>query len=135
MGQESSGSPLRKKSSKQVQSLPYEFGSSWGSRLRKIRPILNELRRNSDFEAWSRELWHLGSWWLEVAGEEAAGIVFDLIEEFKREQAQCKNLMVIPSICGNLFLDKLQAKALVRGVDVDIIVIIAICFVDVDGKE
>lgn len=113
LGQESSGSPLRKKSSKQIQSLSSEFGSSWGSRLRKARQVLNEHRRNSDFEAWSRELWHLGSWWLEVSGEEAAGIVFDLIEEFKREHAQFKNLLVIPLVCDNLFLDKLQVKALV----------------------
>lgn len=119
MGQESSGSPLRKKSSKQqIQSFSQDpqdsNNSSWGSRIQKIRPIINEHRRNCDFEAWSRELWNLGSWWLEVSGEEAAGIVFDLIEEYKWEEAKFKNLMMIPTICGNMFLDKLQAKALVR---------------------
>jgi hypothetical protein len=115
VGQESSGSPLRKKSSKQSLALSNEFSSSWGTRLQKIRPIINEHRRNSNFEAWSRELWHLGSWWLEVAGDEAAGIVFDLIEEFKREHAQSKHLLMIPTVCDNLFLDKLQAKSLVSG--------------------
>ena len=90
-----------------------DLGSSWGSRLRKLRPILNEHRRNSDFESWTREIWQLGNWWLEVSGEEAAGVIYDLVDEIKKEQAKGKGVLVIPTICGNLFLDKLQAKSLV----------------------
>lgn len=117
MNSESPGSPLRKKVSKQnIKIHPQPFvsaSSSWGSRLWKFRLILEEHRRNCDFEAWSRDLWQLGNWWLEVAGEEAAGIVFDLVDEFKKEQAQSQGRIMIPIVCGDLFLDKLQAKALV----------------------
>lgn len=115
MNQDSPGSPLKKKSAKQANYSigSIDFTSSWGYRLKKLRQILNEHRRNSDFEAWSREIWQLGNLWLEVSGEEAAGIVYDLVNEFKQEQAQFKRFLVIPKICGNLFLDKLQAKALV----------------------
>ena len=122
MNYESPGSPLRKKPAKQqnqiyqqqFNSIPSSSSSSWGSRLRKYRPILDEHRQNNDFEAWSRDLWQLGNWWLEVTGEEAAGIVFDLVDEFKREQAQSKGLIMIPTVCSDLLLDKLQAKALVK---------------------
>lgn len=111
------GNSLKKKLSKQniqIHQQPFiSASSSWGSRLRKFRPILDEHRRNCDFEAWSRDLWQLGNWWLEVAGEEVAGIVFDLVDEFKKEQAQSKGRIMIPIACGDLFLDKLQAKALV----------------------
>lgn len=115
MNRDSPGSPLKKKSAKQPNYTigTLDFVSSWGSRLKKFLPVLNEHRRNSDFDAWSREIWQLGNLWLYVSGEEAAGIVYDLVNEFKQEQAQAKHLLVIPKICGNLFLDKLQAKALV----------------------
>lgn len=116
MNQDSPGSPLRKKSAKQQNYTigSVDFTSSWGSRLKKLRPILNKHRRNFDFDAWSREIWQLGNLWLEVSGEEAAGIVYDLVNEFKQEQTQFKRFLIIPKICGNLFLDKLQAKALVN---------------------
>lgn len=116
MNQDSPGSPLRKKSTKKSNYTvgTIDFTSSWGSRLRKFGPVIDEHRRNSDFEAWSREIWQLGNIWLEISGEEAAGTVYDLVNEFKREQAQFQNLAVIPKICSNLFLDKLQAKALVK---------------------
>ena len=86
---------------------------SWNTRIRKLRPIINEHRNNLDFEAWSREIWGLGNWWLEVAGEEVAGIVADLIDEFKREFSQAKGILMIPIISGNLYLDQLLAKSLV----------------------
>ena len=122
MNSDSMGSPLRKKPSSQQNQIPFQPSipasstpsSSWGSRLRKYRPILDDHRRNNDFEAWSRDLWQLGNWWLEVGGEEAAGIVFDLVDEFKKAQAQSKGFIIIPTACGDLFLDKLQAKALVK---------------------
>lgn len=120
MNQDSPGSPLRKKSVKKPNYTvgTIDFTSSWGSRLRKFGPMIDEHRKNSDFEAWSREIWQLGNVWLEVSGEEAAGIVYDLVSEFKREQAQSKYQLVIPKICGNLYLDKLQAKALVISQDI-----------------
>ena len=113
----SGSSPLRKKSSK----LPINdkninaemMRPSWNTRIRKLRPIINEHRNNLDFEAWSREIWGLGNWWLEVAGEEVAGIVADLIDEFKREFSQAKGILMIPIISGNLYLDQLLAKSLV----------------------
>lgn len=136
MNSESPGSPLRKKLSKQITQIhqhPFNSASSsWGSRLRKFRPILEEHRRNCDFEAWNRDLWQLGNWWLEVAGEEAAGIIFDLVDEFKKEQAQSKGRIMIPIACGDLFLDKLQAKALVtRNCFIDISIHILVII----GKE
>lgn len=106
---------MRKKSSKRaIQEIDFEMGSSWSLRIRKLRPILDEHRRNLNFDAWSREIWRLGSWWLEVAGEEVAGIVNDLINEFKSESAQAKEILIIPIFSGNLFLDQLLAKALVE---------------------
>lgn len=116
MNQDSPGSPLKKKSAKKPNYTvgTTDFTSSWGSRLKKIGPIINEHRTKSDFEAWSREIWQLGNVWLEISGEEAAGTVYDLVSEFKREHAQFKGFLVIPKICGNVFLDKLQAKSLVH---------------------
>lgn len=108
--EESSGSPLRKKTSSKASAIS---STSLGARLRKFRSLTSEHCRTANFEAWSRELWQLGSWWMEIAAEEAAGVVYDLVEEFKREQAREKGLLVIPTVSGNAFLDKLQAKSLV----------------------
>lgn len=111
---------MRKKSSNKLHqighqiSIPSLSSSSWGSRLKKYRPIFDEHLRKKDFESWSQDLWNLCNWWLEVADEYAAGIVFDLVDEFKKVQSQSKGFIMIPKICGNLFLDKLQAKALVN---------------------
>ncbi len=87
--------------------------ASWGARLRNFRVSIAEHRRASNFDAWARSIWQLGSWWLDVAAEEAAGVVYDLGEEFKREQARKRGVLVIPTVCGNILLDKLQAKCLV----------------------
>ena len=122
MNPESPGSPLRKRPLNNQQNQIYQqpfipslsfSSSSWGSRLRKYRLILDEHRRNNDLEAWSRDLWQLGTLWLEFAGEEAAGIIFDLVDEYKKEQSLSKGLIIIPITCDDLLLDKLQAKALV----------------------
>ena len=109
--QESSGSPLRKKSSKKQNDAVL---TSWGARLKVFRSLVSEHCRNSNFEAWSREIWQLGSWWLEVAPDEAAGIINDLVDEFKMQQSRIKGFLVIPTICDNIFLDSLQAKCLVN---------------------
>lgn len=87
---------------------------SWSSRLGNFRKSIQAHRKNSDFDAWSREIWNLGSWWLEVAGDESAGIICDLIKEFNSSQSKSKKQIMIPSISGNIHLDLLHSKALVR---------------------
>lgn len=111
---------MRKKTSKHFDSTANNFNNknstsaSWGARLRNLRNSISEHRRSSNFDAWSRSIWQLGSWWLEIAGEEAAGVVLELLEEFKREKARKRGDLVIPTVCGDTFLDNLLGKCLVR---------------------
>jgi hypothetical protein len=115
----SGSSPLRNSAPLPTTVVPFS-SLSWSGRLLRFRQNVEEFRKRCDFDGWSREIWILGSWWLEVSGSESAGIVCDLVKEFKSEQSKSKRQVMIPRLSGNIFIDFLEAKCLVIEVDVSI---------------
>lgn len=96
--------------------------------LQKLREALNSHRTTLNFDCWSRDLWRFGSWWLERAVEEAsAGIINDLVEEYKREWGHFQRALMVPKLSGKLCLDLLQIRALVNERALATVLIFCVC--------
>lgn len=120
-----SGLPLRKKplqfrtaTNTQMMTTTTTTGTTTAmlsSKLKASRLAISAHRRAHNFTAWWLEIFKLCSWWVEVAGDECAGTVLELITEFKREhhRLNTESEYSIRIHCKNIYIDKFLAKSLV----------------------